>query len=200
MGLEHFKAFWLETIFFKLAETLDFRLRHWELITWVDFCKKLNTEEMRAYLTAFELDASQAKAPWFLKMVNLVDLVFLGANDVGSKWCWLMEFSLEALLKNQLPVVLEQLLAHNAVSLCYGCQSIRQRELPFWEKMMRYVSRWGCFSQSHATTSLPKVVSLGLRCLKDGQRTCILGWGPKMTRQGCLLVVWLRCMVKSFLE
>lgn len=37
-----------------------------QLITWVDFCKKLNTEEMRAYLTAFELDASQAKDIFYI--------------------------------------------------------------------------------------------------------------------------------------
>lgn len=39
---------------------------HEELISWADFCKKLNTEEMRAYLTAFELDASQAKDIFYI--------------------------------------------------------------------------------------------------------------------------------------
>eukprot|EP00913_Durusdinium_trenchii_P001075 g987.t1 len=33
------------------------------LITWQEFCKKLESEEMKAYLTAFELDDSQAKDP-----------------------------------------------------------------------------------------------------------------------------------------
>lgn len=39
---------------------------HEELISWADFCKKLNTEEMRAYLNAFELDASQAKDIFYI--------------------------------------------------------------------------------------------------------------------------------------
>lgn len=39
---------------------------HEELISWTEFCKKLNTEEMRAYLTAFELDASQAKDIFYI--------------------------------------------------------------------------------------------------------------------------------------
>lgn len=39
---------------------------HGELISWAEFCKKLNTEEMRAYLTAFELDASQAKDIFYI--------------------------------------------------------------------------------------------------------------------------------------
>ena len=32
-----------------------------DLVTWLEFCQKLQTEEMSAYLTAFEMDAGQAK-------------------------------------------------------------------------------------------------------------------------------------------
>lgn len=36
------------------------------LITWQEFCKKLESEEMKAYLTAFELDDSQAKDIFYI--------------------------------------------------------------------------------------------------------------------------------------
>ncbi|CAJ1423380.1 unnamed protein product [Effrenium voratum] len=37
-----------------------------DLLTWAEFCRKLDTEEMRAYLTAFEMDSGQAKDIFYI--------------------------------------------------------------------------------------------------------------------------------------
>jgi len=37
-----------------------------DLVTWLEFCQKLQTEEMSAYLTAFEMDAGQAKDIFYI--------------------------------------------------------------------------------------------------------------------------------------
>lgn len=51
---------------------------------------------------------------WRWYLVNWVDLVvFWGPMMSVHQWCWLMELSLEASLKNPFPVLSEQLTAHS---------------------------------------------------------------------------------------
>lgn len=53
-------------------------------IEWPNFCRKLDTDEMRAYLTAFELDAGRAKAARVRVSVVVLDVfaVILGCGAV----------------------------------------------------------------------------------------------------------------------
>lgn len=122
---------------------------------------------------------------------------FFGANDVGWQWCWLMELSLEASLKNQFPVVSEQLLAHseawkNGPHCCVIVlwMSINAAQgTALLRKMTRCVSRWGNLPTSHATPPpKKKKISLGLRCLKE----CPNIHPRDVTRRDCLIsgVIW----------
>ena len=97
---------------------------------------------------------------WYRGKLGFIWL-FFGANDVGPSVMLVDGIKLRSFVKEPISqwfrsscLLTAKLgrMVPNAVSLCYGCQLMPHRELPFLRKMTRCVSRWGNLPTSHATT------------------------------------------------